>query len=149
MRSLRRRSPSARAAAPERELALSGAIVTLLTAVPVVGAAAALTGRRGALGALLATGLVTAMFALSGLAMACAKRWTAGSLAVASLTGVAIRFVAYIAVLLSLGRVDVIHRASTAVAIAVLLIVSLAYEVRYVSTRPGFFWLQTEERTEA
>ena len=96
-----------------------------------------------ALGALLATGLVTGMFAVSGVALACVARRSPARLPAVSLVGAVVRMVAYGALLTALAGADSIDRTSTVVTTCVLLATTLAYEVRFAATTPGFYWIHT------
>lgn len=144
-----------RSRAPEPELALRGTVVAVLAAVPVVALAGALRGGPGLAGALLAAGLVIGLFATTLVVLACVVRWRPAILPAASLVVAVVRMVAYGVLLASLADADDIDRLTTVVTACVLLAVTLVYEVRYVSTRPGFYWVappapdgaQTKERT--
>jgi hypothetical protein len=132
----------ARSRAPEPELALRGAAVGVIVAVPTVAVAGALRGIAGVRGAALAAGLVISLFALTGLVLACVARWRPATLPAASLAGAVARMVAYGVLLAALAGVDGIDRPSTVGATCLLLIVTLAYEMHYISTTPGFYWVR-------
>lgn len=145
----------ARSRAPEPELAWRGTVAATLVAVPTVALAGLLRGLSGAAGAVLASGLVIGIFATTVVVLACVQRLRPATLPAASLAAVFVRMVAYGLLLATLAGVDGIDRPSTVGATIVLLIATLAYEIRYVSTRPGFYWVstpapdgaQTNERT--
>ena len=132
-----------RSQVPEPELAWRGTGAALLVAVPLVAGCWLLRGQAGVLGALLATGLVTGMFAVSGVALACVARRSPARLPAVSLVGAVVRMVAYGALLTALAGADSIDRASTVVTTCVLLATTLAYEVRFAATTPGFYWIHT------
>ena len=145
----------ARAEAPEVVLARRGAACAVIVAVPVVVVAALVRGVPGLLGAALGAVLVTALFGLAGVLLACVARRAPATLPAVSLVGVLLRMIAYGALLMALDGVDGIDRASTVAATCLLLLATLTYELRYVATTPGFYWLhspapdgaQAKERT--
>lgn len=145
-----------RSEVPELELARYGAAIAAIVAVPIVLVATVLRGRPGLFGAALGAGLVIGLFVLTGLLLACVARRSPATLPAVSLVGALIRMIAYGVLLTALAGVDGIDRASTAVATCLLLIVTLAYEVRFAATTPGFYWLhgpapdgaQAKERTQ-
>jgi hypothetical protein len=132
-----------RSEVPELELARYGATRATLAAIPIVAAATVLRGRPGLLGAALGAGLVIGLFALTGVLLACVVRRSAATLPAISLVGALLRMVAYGVLLTAVAGIEAIDRASTAAATCVLLIVTLVYEVRFVTTTPGFYWLHS------
>lgn len=132
-----------RSQVPEPELAWRGTAAAALIAVPLVAVCGLLRGVPGLVGALLATGLVTGMFAVTGVALACVARRSPARLPAVSFVGAIVRMVAYGALLTALAGVDNIDRASTVVTTCVLLVTTLAYEVRFATTTPGFYWIHT------
>ncbi|MGI8574252.1 MAG: hypothetical protein ACR2MA_02680 [Egibacteraceae bacterium] len=142
-------APTRRRRQPERELARAGVLATLVVTLPAATVAWMLAGTSGLRGALLAGGLVLAMYALSGVVGACAARWWPGSLPGVSFAGFALRLVVYTVVLAAAGRGPSIDRASLLAVTALLLAVTLLYEGRYASTKPGFYWVDADatERT--
>lgn len=134
---------------PEPELARAGALATLVITAPAAGVAWAVAGPAGLRGALLAGGLVLTLYALSGVAGVCAARWWPGSLPGVSFAGFALRLVVYTVVLVAAGRGESIDRASLLAVTGLLLALTLLYEGRYASTRPGFFWVDPDARDAA
>jgi hypothetical protein len=134
-----------RSEVPELELARYGATRATLVAIPVVVVATVLRGRPGLLGAALAAGLVIGLFVMTGVALACVVRRSPATLPAVSLVGALLRMIAYGVLLTTLAGVDAIDidRASTVVATCLLLIVTLAYEMRFAATTPGFYWLHS------
>lgn len=145
----------ARSRAPEPELALRGTVAAIVVGVPTVALAGAVRGLPGVAGAALAAALVTGLFAVTGVLLVCVERWRPDTLPAASLAGAIARMVAYGVLLAALTGVDGIDRPSTVVATSLLLVATMTYEMRYASTRPGFYWVrtpapdgaETEERT--
>lgn len=133
----------ARARAPELELAVRGALVAGVIAVPTIAVAGIVRGPSGVAGAALAGGLVIGVFASTAAVLACVQRLRPATLPAASLAAVFVRMVAYAVLLIALGGVGGIDRPSTVAATILLLSATLAYEVRFVSTRPGFYWVST------
>lgn len=133
----------ARSEAPEPELALRGTVVAVVAAVPTVALAAVLRGPPGAAGAGLAALLVAGLFAITGVVLVCVQRWKPDTLPAASLAGAIARMVAYGVLLAALTGVEGIDRPSTVGATCVLLVATMTYEMRYASTRPGFYWVRT------
>ncbi|MBW3605240.1 MAG: hypothetical protein KY460_10085 [Actinobacteria bacterium] len=132
-----------RSRAPELALALRGALVATAVAVPTAVVAGVVRGVPGVAGAALAAGLVIGLFATTGVVLACVQRWRPATLPAASLAGAIARMVAYGVVLAALAGVDGIDRGSTVGATCMLLIATLADEMRYASTTPGFYWVRT------
>ena len=96
------------------------------------------------------------LFALTGVLLACVVRRSPATLPAVSLVGALLRMIAYGALPTALIGVDGNDRGSTAVPTYVLLVVTLAHEMRFVTTTPGFYWLhspapdgaQAKERTQ-
>jgi hypothetical protein len=130
-----------RAQAPELALAVRGTVCGAIAGLPVVALATVLRGRPGLLGATLGAGLVIGLFAMTGVLLACVVRRSPATLPAVSLVGALIRMIAYGALLTALAGVDDIDRASLVLATCLLLIVTMVYEVRFVTTTPGFYWL--------
>lgn len=141
--------PSQRRRQPEAALARAGALATLGLTVPAAGVAWMVAGLPGLRGALLAGALVLVLHAGSGVVSVCVARWRPGSLRGVSFAGFALRLVVYTVALAAAGRGSLVDRASLLVATGLLLAVTLLYEGRYASTRPGFFWVDADatERT--
>lgn len=127
---------------PELRIARSAMMLCLVLAVPVVGVAALSAGIPGALGAGIGVALVTLLFGMSGVTLSWGARISPEMLMGVALGGVLLRFMVYGLMLVVLGDVDVVHKPSLAIATAVVLLVTLAYEVRLVSRAPGFFWVR-------
>jgi hypothetical protein len=125
------------------ELAWHGTAFAAVAAVPVVIVAALVRGVPGLLGAGLAAGLVVGLFALTGGLLACVARRSPARLPAVSLVGALLRMIAYGAILMALAGVDGIDRGSTVVATCLLLITTLAYEMRFAARTPGFYWVNT------
>ena len=132
-----------RSETPELELAWHGTAFAAVAAVPVVIVAALVRGVPGLLGAGLAAGLVVGLFALTGVLLACVARRSPARLPAVSLVGALLRMIAYGAILMALAGVDGIDRGSTVVATCLLLITTLAYEMRFAARTPGFYWVNT------
>lgn len=132
-----------RSRTPELELARYGAVRATVAAIPIVAGAALLRGRPGLVGAAVGAGLVIGLFVVTGALLACVVRRSPATLPAVSLVGALLRMIAYGVLLTALAGVDGIDRASTAVTTCLLLIVTLAYEVRFAATTPGFYWLHS------
>lgn len=133
----------ARSRAPEPELALRGTLVAVIVAVPTIALAGVIRGGPGVAGAAVAALLVSGLFALSGVVLVCVQRWKPDSLPAASLAGAIARMAVYGVLLAALTGVEGIDRLSTVAATCLLLVATMTEEMRYASTRPGFYWVRT------
>jgi len=127
--------------APERRL-VRGAVVTIaLLAVPVAGVAWATVGPAGAVSALIGLGLVLVLFGASAAALVHVAARGKGAGIGVLVGGAALRLPLYLAVLFALSRVPWVHGRSLAAATAVAIAVTLATELRLLSTSPQLFWI--------
>lgn len=130
----------------ELRLARTAVVFVTLLAVPVIGVAALVAGAGGALGAAVGTAVVAGMFAMSGATLSWAARLGPTALMGAALGGYLLRLMIYALLIVLLRPVEAIHGPSLAVSTAVLLVATLAWEVRAVSRLPGFYWVDTGDR---
>jgi hypothetical protein len=129
--------------APELRIAVSAARAVLLLAVPCLVLSAVFAGPGGLLGASIGAAVVLGMFGISAVFAAKAARISDTAVLVANVAGFALRLFIYALLIVILDPVEAIHGPSLAVTAAVLLVGSLAWEVRHVSRTPGFWWVRT------
>lgn len=127
----------------EWRLARAAAAAVLVVSAPTIAVAALVAGRPGAIGAAIAAAVVLGMFVLSGGLVAFGARFGPNGIFAATLGGFFLRLVLYAALIVMLSPLPGIDGPSLAVSAAVLLVTSLAWEVRYVMRTPEFFWLDT------
>ncbi len=129
--------------APERALAAGTARVLALVAVPVLGVAALVAGWPGVLGAAVGLGFVALLSVGSALVLA-RVAGQGGGVGLAALVGGAFaRLLLYAAALVALSGVEGLHRESLAIATAVGVAVTLAYELRHLARQPRLFQVET------
>jgi hypothetical protein len=129
--------------APELRIAASATRAVLLLAVPCLILAAVFAGPGGLLGASIGAAVVLGMFGISAAVAARAARISDTAVLVANVAGFALRLFIYALLIVILDPVEAIHGPSLAITAAVLLVGSLAWEVRHVSRTPGFWWVRT------
>lgn len=129
--------------APELRIAASAMRAVLLLAVPCLILAAIFAGPGGLLGAAIGAAVVLGMFGISAGMAARAARISDTAVLVANVAGFALRLFIYALLIVVLDPVEAIHGPSLAITAAVLLVGSLAWEVRHVSRTPGFWWIRT------
>lgn len=129
--------------APELRIAASATRAVLLLAVPCLILAAVFAGPGGLLGAAIGAAVVLGMFGISAAVAARAARISDTAVLVANVAGFAVRLFIYALLIVVLDPVEAIHGPSLAITAAVLLVGSLAWEVRHVSRTPGFWWVRT------
>lgn len=129
--------------APELRIAASATRAVLLLAVPCLILAALFAGPGGLLGAAIGAAVVLGMFGISAAVAARAARISDTAVLVANVAGFALRLFIYALLIVVLDPVEAIHGPSLAITAAVLLVGSLAWEVRHVSRTPGFWWVRT------
>jgi len=129
--------------APELRIAGSAMRAVLVLAVPCLALATVLAGPRGLLGAGIGAAVVLGMFAISAALSALAAPHGPSAMLLATVGGFALRLVIYAILIVVLDPVEAIHGPSLAVSAAVLLVGTLAWEVRHVSRTPGFWWVHT------
>lgn len=129
--------------APELRIAASATRAVLLLAVPCLMLAALFAGPGGLLGAAIGAAVVLGMFGISAAVAARAARISDTAVLVANVAGFALRLFIYALLIVVLDPVEAIHGPSLAITAAVLLVGSLAWEVRHVSRTPGFWWVRT------
>lgn len=129
--------------APELRIAASATRAVLLLAVPCLILAAVFAGSGGLLGAAIGAAVVLGMFGISAAVAARAARISDTAVLVANVAGFALRLFIYALLIVVLDPVEAIHGPSLAITAAVLLVGSLAWEVRHVSRTPGFWWIRT------
>ncbi|MFA9445030.1 hypothetical protein [Egicoccus sp. AB-alg6-2] len=115
-----------------------------LVAVVVVTAASLLAGPVAGLSALIGVGFVAVLFGVSTAVLAWLARRGAGS-ALGVLAGAMVgRLILYAAALSVLAQVAWVHRTSLALATAVAVALTLAYELRALSRMPRLFWIDAD-----
>lgn len=129
--------------APELRIAGSAMRAVLVLAVPCLALATVLAGPQGLLGAGVGTAVVLGMFGISAALSALAAPHGPSAMLLATVGGFALRLVIYAILIVVLDPVEAIHGPSLAVSAAVLLVGTLAWEVRHVSRTPGFWWVHT------
>ena len=129
--------------APELRIAASATRAVLLLAVPCLILAALFAGPGGLLGAAIGAAVVLGMFGISAAVAARAARISDTAVLVANVAGFGLRLFIYALLIVVLDPVEAIHGPSLAITAAVLLVGSLAWEVRHVSRTPGFWWVRT------
>lgn len=127
----------------ERRL-LSGAVGVLgVLALPTVVVATLLAGWPGAAGAIAGLGLVAVLFTGSAALLGWVGRRAPSRAAGVMLAGAFGRLAFYVLALSILARVEWLHRPSLAIATAIAVGVTLAYELRLVSRMPRLFWVDS------
>ena len=125
----------------ERRL-VRGAVVTIaVLAAPVSAIAWAVAGPSGALSALIGLGLVLVLFGASAAALVHVAARGKGAGIGVLVGGAALRLPLYLVVLLALSTVPWVHGRSLAAATAVAIAVTLATELRLLSSSPQLFWI--------
>lgn len=104
--------------------------------VPIVGIAWLARGTAGAWTAGLVTAVVVAMFAVTGFAHGKAARYGPTALMAVALGGMVVRLGSIGVLLIVLRPTDLLDAPTLAVVTPVVIFALLAYEVRFVSTRP-------------
>lgn len=138
----------------ELHVAASALKAVAVLALPVLGAGWIAAGPNGLLGAGIAVALVAGMFAISAALLSLAARFGPSALLAAALGGFALRLALYGVLMVLLEPVEAIHGPTLAISAAVLLVVTLCFEVWHVSRRPELFWLDVtptpaEQRSHA
>ena len=103
-------------------------------------------GSAGAWTAGLVTGVVVGMFALTGFAHGRAARYGPSALMAVALGGMVIRLGSIGVLLLMLRPTDLLDGPTLAVVTPVVIFALLAYEVRFVSTRPETLQVDADAR---
>ncbi|GEM_PF-1616074 len=135
--------------AAERHL-VRGAVLTIaLLALPVSAVAWALAGPSGALSALIGLGLVLVLFGASAAALVHVAVRAKGAGIGVLVGGAALRLPLYMVVLLALSGVPWVHGRSLAAATAVGVAVTLASELRLLSSLPQLFWIDVASAPSA
>lgn len=140
--------PGARSPRPARsgavELRLAGAALRVVgvLAAPVLGVAWLAAGRDGLVSAGLGVALVAGTYVLSAAFLSYAARFGPGAVLGAALGGYALRLMLYALLLVILRPVEAIHGPSLAISVAVVMIATLVFEVRYAIRTPSLFWLE-------
>ena len=133
----------------ERRL-VRGAVVTIaLLAVPVAAVAWATVGAAGAVSALIGLGLVLVLFGASAAALVHVAARAEGAGIGVLVGGAALRLPLYMVVLLALSGVPWVHGRSLAAATAVGVAVTLASELRLLSSLPQLFWIDVASAPSA
>lgn len=133
----------------ERRLATGALRILAVLALPVVGGAYYLVGPAGALSALVGLSFVLVLFGASAALLAwvtarasnTSSEITTGSGVGLMALGASIRLPLYIVALVLLERLSWIHGRSLAAATGIAVAVTLAYELRLMSTLPRLFWV--------
>lgn len=116
---------------------------------PLLYGAWIVAGSGGALGAAAGIVGVLVLFGLTGVLLVPFRAERPAVVVGVSLAGVGLRVAAYGVGLALLAGVDGLHRPSLAVATAVAFTATLAYEIRVITTTPGFFWVRPDAPTGA
>lgn len=140
---MRVRQGTNRKGAGELRLARGACLSTLLVGLPAVAIAGFMHSTPGALGAAAGMALALVAFTGAGLLAAWARRFGDMTWAGVIATGVGGRLVGYLVVLQALAGVPGLHRTSLALATFATTVVTLAYELRMLSTDPRYFWVNT------
>lgn len=130
--------------AAEQRLAWRAAAFAAVVAAPVVAVATLIAGRDAGLGAAAGAGLVLALVACSGVALAWAARARREHTTPIMLGGVALRMGGSLALLAALAPVEALHRQSFAAALALVLVATLGYELVHLARTPQLFWVYTD-----
>ncbi|MEX2503933.1 MAG: hypothetical protein WD378_03730 [Egicoccus sp.] len=118
--------------------------VLALVAFLVAVVAAVLAGTMAGVSALIGVAFVAVLFGVSTAMLAWSARRSAGS-ALGMLAGAMVgRLILYAAALGALAQVDWVHRTSLALATAVAVALTLAYELRALSRMPRLFWIDAD-----
>ncbi len=125
----------------ERDLARGALKVIAVLALPVLVVTWLVADTAGLLGGALAVAVVAAMYAGSGALLSWAARRGPEWLMGAALAGFGLRLLVYLGLMVLLRPLEVLHGPSLAISAAVLLIASLAWEVRTVQRTPALWWL--------
>lgn len=136
------RSEPEPSAAVELRLAAAALRVVAALVVPVLAGAWLAAGRSGVISAGVGIGLVAGTFVLSAVFLSVAARFGPGALLGAALGGYILRLMIYALLLVVLRPVELIHGPSLAISVAVVMIVTLVFEVRYVTRTPSLHWLE-------
>lgn len=113
------------------------AVVTLA----IAGVALLVAGAAAAISALIGAGFVALLFGVSAALLAWSARRGAGSALGVLLGAMVGRLILYAAALSALAQVDWVHRTSLALATAVAVALTLAYELRALARMPRLFWI--------
>ncbi|HSK22116.1 MAG TPA: hypothetical protein VK906_03020 [Egicoccus sp.] len=123
--------------------------VLALVAILVAVGAGVLAGSLAGLSALIGVAFVAVLFGVSTAMLAWSARRSAGS-ALGMLAGAMVgRLILYAAALSALAQVDWVHRTSLALATAVAVALTLAYELRTLSRMPRLFWIDADASQSA
>lgn len=125
----------------ERRLVRGAVVAVALLAAPVSAIAWAFAGPAAALSALIGLGLVLVLFGASAVALVHVAARSKGAGIGVLVGGAALRLPLYLAVLFALSRVPWVHGRSLAAATAVAISVTLATELRLLSSSPQLFWI--------
>jgi hypothetical protein len=133
----------------ELHLAVGALKAIAVLAAPIVAAAWFAAGSGGALGAGIAVAVVAGMYLMSGALLSYAGRFGPSALMAAALGGFAMRLMIYALLLVLLQPVEAIHGPSLAISAAVLLVLTLIWEVRLVSRTPNLYWIDARAAAAA
>ncbi|MFA9430162.1 hypothetical protein [Egicoccus sp. AB-alg2] len=137
-------------AAAARDLARGTLRALAIVTAGIVAVAAVVAGTAAAVSALIGVTFVALLFGLSTVLLAWSTRRGAGSALGVLLGAMVGRLILYAAALSALAQVDWVHRTSLALATAVAVALTLAYELRALSRMPRLFWIDVHaSRTAA
>jgi hypothetical protein len=124
--------------------------VAVPLALVVAGVAGLVRGASGAATALFVVALVVGLFALTGLAHGWAATRGVGALQAVAMGGLFVRLWLYATLLAVLRPLEVLDPLTLVIATPFVVFTLLAYEVRFVSTRREFLFLDVaaRERTD-
>lgn len=128
--------------APEWALAWQACRALTVLSVPAVGLASLAAGTAGALSAVMGLALVGALFAFSGLLTAAVGRVGSQSALAVATGAIVLRMAAYLAVLLAMLGTAGLHAPIMAITALTALTVTLAHEIRYLTSHPQLVWLR-------
>lgn len=113
----------------------------LVLAVPCLVLSGLFAGAHGLIGAAVGAAVVLGMFAISAALSALAAPHGPTAMLLATVGGFTLRLAIYAILIVVLDPIEAIHGPSLAISAAVLLLGTLAWEVRHVSRTPGFWWV--------
>ena len=125
----------------ELRLARSAALLLVALSVPAIGLAFLAAGADGAKSAAIGAAVVIGMFLMAGAMLSGAAKIGPSASFAAALGGYVLRLGIYAGLIVLLRPVEWIHGPSLAITAAVLLVISLAWEVRLVGRNPSLFWV--------
>jgi len=133
----------------ELRLALSAFAVATLLSVPALGVSWIAAGTPGLVGAAIGTGVVAGGFLISAGIHALALPFGPMASLGASVAGYVLRLLFYAVLLVVLLPVGGFSRTSLAISAAVVLVLTLAYEIWLIGRTQSFSWIDPSRRPAA